>query len=173
MKRIIITTLLVLTMFLLQTSIFNYISFGGIVPNLLLILVSVYGFMRGENSGILLGFFCGLLIDVFYMDIIGFNALLYLYIGYFNGLCNRYYIPTDVKLPIFLLIGSDLISSFIKYIFLFLLNGKFDINYYFLKIIFPELIYTLGVFIILYPLLLILEQKVILVEFRGRNRDAV
>lgn len=173
MKKAIITTILVLLMFLLQTSIFNYISFSGIVPNLLLMLVSVYGFMRGDNEGMILGFCCGLLIDVLYMDMLGFYALMYLYIGYFNSLCHIYYTPGDFRLPIILISLSDLLSSGLCYVFLFLFNGKLNFEYYFVHIALPELIYTLGVAILIYPCLLLLEQKVILTELIGRKKDAL
>lgn len=161
MKKVICSILTVFILFLLQTSIFKYFSLGGIVPNLLLIVISIYGFMRGEKSGLIAGFFCGLLNDIFFRDFIGYYTLLYMFIGYFNGKLNEYYFPEDIIIPIGSITISDLIISFFNYVFLFLLNGKFDFYYYFIHVILAELIYTLGLFIILYPLLRLLEIKFI------------
>lgn len=161
MKKIICSVITVLILFLLQTSVFNYISLGGIVPNLLLLLVCIYGFMRGETSGLIAGFFCGLLNDIFFMDNIGFFTLVYMYLGYFNGKLNEFYYPDDYIIPISSFIITDLISSILNYVFLFLLNGKFNFSYYFIHVILAEVIYTVGIGIILYPLIRIIEIKII------------
>ena len=81
MKRGIITAILILVCFLLQCTVFQSLSFGGIVPNLLIVLTASFGFMRGEKTGLLIGFFCGLLVDIFFGSTIGFYALVYMYIG--------------------------------------------------------------------------------------------
>ena len=65
MKRFIITAALILICFLLQCTVFHALAFGQIVPNLLIVLTASFGFMRGEKTGLLIGFFCGLLVDIF------------------------------------------------------------------------------------------------------------
>ena len=108
MKRKIVVSLLIFVCFLLQSTIFHSLSFGGIVPNLMIILTASFGFMRGEKSGLLVGFFSGLFIDIFFGEVLGFYALVYMYIGYTNGKFNRIFYPEDVKLPMALIIVSDL-----------------------------------------------------------------
>ena len=61
MLRKFITALLIFGCFILQSSVFSAVSLGGIVPNLLIILTSAFGFMRGEEEGLVVGFCCGLL----------------------------------------------------------------------------------------------------------------
>lgn len=161
MKKKLCSILTVLILFILQTSIFNYISLGGIMPDLLLILVCVYGFMRGETDGLMAGFFCGLLTDVFFMNFIGFYTLIYMFTGFVIGIFHEYYYAEDIIIPISTIVISDFIISGLKYIFLFLLNGRFDFQYYFVHIILAEAIYTTGVAIILYPLLRLIEVKII------------
>lgn len=173
MKRFICSLLTVLILFLLQTSVFKYISLGGIVPNLLLILICIYGFMRGETEGLIAGFFCGLLNDVFFMQHIGFYTILYMFIGYGNGKLNELYYPDDAIIPITSIVLSDLFMSMCNYVFLFLLNRRFDFSYYFVHIILRELIYTLGMFIIIYPLLRILETKFINKEINKESDDVL
>ena len=50
MKKSIVTALLVFICFLLQTCVCPWFSFGGIVPNLLILLTAASGFMNGEKA---------------------------------------------------------------------------------------------------------------------------
>ena len=154
MKRFFITAVLIFVCFLLQCTVFHTLAFGGIVPNLLIVLTASFGFMRGEKTGLLIGFFCGLLVDIFFGKSIGFYSLLYMYIGYMNGKFSAVFYPEDIKLPIILIIGSDCFYGFMCYVILFLLRGRFDFQYYFMHIILPEIVYTIVVTIFLYPLIL-------------------
>ena len=171
-KRVIINCILALLFFTLQTGFFERISLGGIVPNLLLILIVSNGLMNDEYIGMYVGFFCGLLVDIFFMSALGYHAMVYTYLGYFSGLLHKYYNPQDVRIPVFLVIGADLLQSLIYYLLFFLLNGEFDFGYYFVHIILAELVYTLGIAILLYPLLMLLENKVIRVPLWRKKTDA-
>ena len=48
----------------------------------------------------LIGFFSGLIIDIQFGNILGFYALIYLLIGYVNGLFEQMYFDEDIKLPL-------------------------------------------------------------------------
>ena len=65
MRRRIVLFIIITLCFLLQTTLFKTLSFANISPNLLIIAVSSFGFMRGKKEGLWVGFFCGLLIDIF------------------------------------------------------------------------------------------------------------
>lgn len=158
MKRGITTTILTLVCFLLQCTVFRALDFGGIVPNLLIILTSSFGFMRGEKTGMIIGFFCGILSDIFFGEAIGLYALILMYIGYMNGKFSRVFYPEDIKLPAALIVASDFCYGFICYVLLFLLRGRLSFGYYFMNVILPEIVYTAVVTIILYPLILLLNR---------------
>lgn len=160
MKRFTVSVLLIIMCFLLQTTVFQWIDFGGIVPNLMIILTASFGFMRGERTGLLFGFFCGLLVDIFFANVLGLNAMIYMYIGYTNGKFNRVFYPEDIKLPLFLILLSDFSYGFIYYFVLFLMRGRFQIVYYFIHIILPEMVYTILITLLLYPLILWLNKKI-------------
>ena len=150
MRRKIVVTIIILVCFILQCTVFRSLAFGGIIPNLMIILTSSFGFMRGDREGLIIGFFCGLLCDIFYGDILGFYALMCMYIGFVNGKFSRIFYPEDIKLPIALIVVSDLTYGIVCYILQFLLRGKFDFPYYFTRVILPEAVYTIMVTIILY-----------------------
>ncbi|MCM1134675.1 MAG: rod shape-determining protein MreD [Clostridium sp.] len=154
MKRFLVSVLLIVICFLLQTTFFQGLAFGGIVPNLLIILTSSFGFMRGEKTGLVTGFFCGLLADIFFGNVLGLNAMIYMYIGYTNGKFHQIFFPDDIKLPLFLILVSDMAYGFLYYVTLFLMRGRFHISYYFMHIILPEAVYTILITLLLYPLVL-------------------
>ncbi|MDE7277752.1 MAG: rod shape-determining protein MreD, partial [Lachnospiraceae bacterium] len=104
MKRVIVTAFFIFICFLMQCTVFRALAFGGIVPNLLIVLTASFGFMRGEKNGLLIGFFSGLLVDIFFGSVIGFYALVYMYIGYANGKFSIIFYPEDIKLPITLIL---------------------------------------------------------------------
>ena len=63
-KRILICAVLIIVCFLLETTVFQKLTFASIIPNLLIIVTSSFGFMRGQKEGMIIGFFCGLLKDI-------------------------------------------------------------------------------------------------------------
>ena len=166
MLTVIVSAFFVIICFLLQSTVFHSLSLGGIIPNLMIILSASYGFMRGRKSGLLIGFFSGLLMDIFFSDILGFYALLYMYIGYLNGVFKKMFYPEDIKLPIAWIVGSDFLYNILIYLLTFLLNGRFQFLYYFFNIMIPEMVYTIIVTCIFYPLLLFSES---LLERNGKE----
>ena len=139
---------------------FHYIALANIVPNLIIILVAATAYMRGKTTGMLLGLFSGLLVDLIYGNyIIGLYALIYMLLGYLIGFTNRYYSNDDYTLPIVIIGVSDLIYGFSYYIFEFLLRGRLNLLYYFRRIILPEIIYTVAVSVLLYKLLHMINNR--------------
>jgi rod shape-determining protein MreD len=130
------------------------------MPNLLLILVVSTAYMRGRLSGMMLGFFSGILIDlVFGSYIIGLYALLYLMIGYLMGYTHRVYSGDDYTLPIVLIGIGDLVYGFFYYVFEFLLRGRLNFLYYLRRFILPEIIYTIAASVLLYKLLHMINNR--------------
>lgn len=152
MKRFIVVTLEILICFLLQTTLFQWFRLAGVTPNLLLILTVSIGFMRGRKEGLFIGFICGLLIDVYYGDIIGICTLIYLIIGYLSGYANKIFVEEDFSIPLLLIGAGELIYFFLYYVLEFLLRGRLNIVYYFIHIGLPRIIYTVVVSIFVYRL---------------------
>lgn len=159
MKRKLTALFLVLLCFLLQTTLFHALAFNHIIPNLLIILTASYGFMRGKKAGLLTGFACGMLQDLFFGSVIGFNALIYLWIGYMNGSFRKIFFPEDIKLPMCMIVLSDLLYGALSYVVFFLLRSRFAAYYYLRHIIVPEVVYTVFVSLFLYPLILSLNNR--------------
>ena len=150
----------IILLFLLQTTVFPQIAFLSVVPNLLLFLTVSCGFVNGKKSGLFTGFFCGLLIDIFYSNLFGFYALVYMFIGYLNGLLYNIYYDDDVKVPMVLVAISDLVYGCLIYGTQFLLRGRIDFLYYLQHIIIPEVVLTTLMTLLLYRIFYTLNQRV-------------
>lgn len=147
--------------FILQSTLSLANSDVVATPNLLLFVTCIFGFMRGCNYGSVTGIFCGLLVDIFFGDVIGLYALIYMYVGFFSGLFKKMFYSNHVFMPMLLVFTSDFIYNAFVYIFRFLLRNKLDFSYYFEKIIFPEMIITTFIAFVLYKLFYILNEKIL------------
>ncbi len=170
MKRNIFIAVMVVVCFVLQSTLFQMISFGGIAPNLLIILTAAFGFMCGKTCGLAVGFFAGLLYDIFFGDVLCFHALIYMYIGYINGNFKQIFYKEDIKLPLVLITASDLVFGFTYYILLFLLRGRFHFVHYLNSIMIPEVVYTIVVTLVLYPFIRFVTGK--LEQGEKRSEDS-
>ena len=159
MKRKIVIALMIIVCFLLQSTLFQSLSLASISPNLLIILTSAYGFMKGKKEGMAVGFFCGLLEDIFFGRLMGMHALIYMYIGYANGYFNQIFYGEDIKLPMALISASELAYGLGTYLIMFLMRSRFDFFYYLKRIILPELLYTIIVTLFVYRIIYMIDQK--------------
>lgn len=167
MLRKIVSFIIIFLCFILQCSVFNHISLGGIVPNLLLIVTATFGFMRGQTIGMSVGFVAGIMTDIFFGSPFGFVTLIYIIIGYLNGFFKNIFYPEDIKLPMILITGSELVYCVLYYVVKFLLRGRLNVGYYFIHIILPETIYTIVATIPLYALIVWINERFELYERRN------
>ena len=76
----------------------------------------------------------------------------------------------DIKLPLILIATSDFLYGNIVCIFMFIMRSRFNYFYYLKSIIFPELIYTILVTLILYQLILQINKKLESEEQRSASK---
>ena len=150
MKSKIILFITVLLTFMFQTTVIERISIGSIEPNLVLIFVVCMGILRGRKSGMWVGFFSGLLIDMFYGSLFGFYALIYVYIGFFSGYSHRLFYDDDTKVYLMTVFACDLVFNFAVYGLQFLLRGRLSLGSYLIRIIIPEVFYTTFLTLLVY-----------------------
>ena len=169
MKRKLIIVLMLWVSFILQTSVFSMLDFLAVTPNLLLILTVSVGFMQGKTEGLLAGFIAGLMIDLFYGDVFGFYALLYMLCGYFSGRFSQIYFDEDVKIPLILVAVSDVFLGLAVYFARFLLRGRLGLFGYLTGIILPEMVCTVLFTIVLYRLFYKINHSLVEKEKKGRQ----
>ena len=159
-RRFITNFILVLVSFILQTTVFRVLDFGGNAPNLLMIVVASSGFIKGDKSGLIMGFFSGLLVDIFFGTYIGFFAFFYMYLGFIVGKFHEVFFSQNIVIPIVFITIADFLFGFVCYILMFLFRTKFDIGYYMMNVIVPEVVYTALIAIFFYPFILYLNNRI-------------
>lgn len=168
MKRILVNILLMLLAFTIQNGVFPLLPFLSASPNLLLILTFSFGFIHGQEPGMWYGLFAGILLDLFYSGPFGFYTLLFVYIGYFNGICTRYYYEDYITLPLALSLVNEVIYNLYIYVFRFLIRNRLDFLYYFREIIVPEMIFTTVTTLLIYRFFLFTNRRI---EEMDNRRD--
>lgn len=169
-KRIAVTAAVVLVCYLLQCTLLPYISLASVKPNLMIIITAAFGFMRGPKEGMAVGFFSGLLTDIQFGSILGFYALVYLLLGFVNGLFRQVYYDEDIKLPLVLIAASEFLYGLVIYLLMFMLRSEFHFIYYLGHNIIPELIYTIAAGLGVYPLILYFNRKLEAEEKRSASK---
>ena len=157
-RRLIIGILCVLAA-LLQTTLLSYIEIASIRPNFPIILTVSFALMCGRTTGLAVGFFTGILLDIFGGGILGFYALIYMVIGYIAGYTYRIFYDDDIKTPLLLIGICDVAYGICQYVTTFLIRGRIHVFFYLKRIIIPEMIYTVIFAVFLYQLNYYVNRK--------------
>ena len=134
MKRFLLNVVLMILAFTVQNCVFPLLPFLAATPNLLLILT-------------------------FYSGPFGFYTLLFINIGYFNGICTQYYYEDYINLPLVMSLVNELIYNLYIYVFRFLIRNRLDFLYYAKEIIIPELIFTVVTTLLIYRFFLSANRR--------------
>lgn len=171
MRRKIVTLIMIVICFILQSTVFQTLSIGSISPNLLLILTVSIGFLCGKKPGLWTGFLCGLLSDLFFGELLGFYALIYMCVGYLAGLGYNVFYEEEMKVSLVMVAGADLFYGGLTYGMQFLMRGRLQFFYYLKRIIIPEMLYTVLITVLLYRIIYGIHRH--LKELEMKERDSV
>lgn len=167
-KKIGISLCLIVLAFAVQNCVFPLLPFLAVYPNLLVILIFSFGFIRGSWSGMVYGLITGILVDLSSGGPLGFHTLFFIWMGYGNGICTKYYYEDYITLPLVLCAVNEFLYNFYLYVFSFLIRGRLSFGYYFFNIILPETIFTVVITLVVYRLFLFISRKL---EEMGKRRD--
>ena len=170
MNRKITVFLMLLSCLLLQSNIFSHLKISMVEPNLFIILVTSYAFMRGQKAGLYVGLISGFIFDLFWGETLGLYMLIFGVLGYANGSFHRLFYDDDLKLPLGMIAVSELIYGIISCFCIYILDGSFSLFVCFYKIIIPELIYTVILALPIYPLIFRINQHLENKELRSKSR---
>ncbi len=168
-RNFIIAALILIVAFVLQTSVLSRVPLFSSTPNLILVLTFIYGYSNSKIAGMLMGLFGGLMIDVFFCDIIGYHALILLIIGFVSGIWDSIFYSDDLYVPLILLIVSDVIYGIMYFLVWYVLQARFQLGYYLLQVFLPELLLTFIAGVILFkPLTAMIRRlKEVPQEYEG------
>lgn len=166
--RYITYSVLIIINYIFQTTLAEYITIIGVKPNTNIILIISFAFMRGEIEGALIGFFSGLLIDVFFSNFLGLNAFLGFILGFICGKFSKEFYNDSTLTPFFLTVIFTFIHGLLYFFFNVLLRGYPNILIFLKSIIIPETLYTSLFSFFLYRIYYIINSK--LENFNKSNR---
>lgn len=166
-RKKIMAAIVILLAFLLQTTVFQSIKLADVVPNLLLVVTITFAYLRGRSSGVIIGFVCGIMLDMMYGTVIGLYAYIFMTIGFIVGFCQKFYFTDRLVLPIVLIASGDFLYCLYYYVTEFLMRGRLHFLFFFIHRFLPEMLYTTLVGVVLYRLLAMAEASF------GRERKEV
>lgn len=157
--RAIITLVLSIVLFCIESTILKDFAIRGITPNLIIAFVVSVALLRGSKTGAVVGGLLGILQDLLFYPFFGFQTLFYIYIGLGVGFFNKDFYKDNYVLPLLLISVADLLYGFVMYVFFYLFKGHLNIGDYIGNIILPEMIYTVILGLAIYKLMLFVNKK--------------
>lgn len=159
-RLLILMCILIGVGFILSTSVFIYFPISGIVPNILLIITSAYGYFKGENYGMICGVICGFLVDIYSNSLFGLYILFFLIIGFTNGQLAKVLFGDGIRLPVLLVAFSDFLYGIFCFLQGLIRYDNYNFYDFLLNIIFPEMVYTALVAFVLIPVIISLNKLI-------------
>ncbi|MCK8825601.1 rod shape-determining protein MreD [Fuchsiella alkaliacetigena] len=157
--RDLIYILMVIIALILQVAYFSFYPLGGVIPDLLLIIVVILALFNGFRHGAYLGFLAGLLQDLFSGGLFGVNIVSKLLLGYTFGFLKQKIYYRNFAIPVALVILATVIDQLIFVI----LNNKLAFNLAvwlrLRELLIPLLIYNALLSILIYPVIYYLQRK--------------
>lgn len=164
-------SLLVFFVFIVQSTMLRSVQIRGIVPNVMIITIISFALLRGKVDAAIAGAALGLLQDIYFGDVIGFYAIIYMYIGFATGFLHMNFYKDSILIPIGVMAAADVLVNLIVYFFTFLFRGQLQFHLYLGQIIIPELIYTLFIGFLLYRIFYMINSVVEEIEWSEEHEN--
>lgn len=171
-SRKILAAIALLVAFFVQINFLQWFPDLSCAPNLMLIIVFSFSFLGGTNVGMATGIFCGILTDLFQGEIFGISMLLFICLGYLNGILKKYLTPNLILLPLVLCTVNEILYHLYHYGVRLWLNewNTHSLSGYIRSVAMPEFLATLIAAVILYGVMLWFVQRWKKEEKEGKKR---
>lgn len=114
----------------LGATLFDELTFYGVKPDLLLVIVIIYALFRGSVRGAQLGFLYGLAEDLIMGRFVGLNAASKMLVGYMIGWGERRFYKENFLVPIATVFLGTIVSHFLYALFFTIVSGKGQFAYF-------------------------------------------
>ncbi len=92
----------------LQGSVMHFITINGVRPDLVLIFVLLSGVLYGRTQGLVVGFFCGLCVDLMNSGMFGFYTFAFMLVGILTGMAQKNVFEENFFLPFTMVAAASL-----------------------------------------------------------------
>ena len=136
--------ILVIILYVLQTSLFPMASYNGISPNFMLLLTVSVAFLMGHRYGVFMGFASGLLQDLLTGSYFGCDIFSYMLIGLLCGKFSDHIFKEQFFLPVMSSFFTAAMHYFIMVMFIYLLGYQLDLKWSLQYTLIPLLCYQFA-----------------------------
>jgi len=140
--QFIVYLLLLGVILILQTTVLETITIAGIKPDLVMLLVVLSGFLLGTKEGAFLGFFGGIVEDLFSGSYIGLNALSKMAAGYLAGIAGERLYRENIPVATIVTFFTSLAGLMVNYLLLLYLDIYVSPIYALFRVAIPDAAYT-------------------------------
>ena len=158
MKRKLSELGLILLCYLLQVTLGRNIVIAGITPNFLIMITVLFAYIQGKKEGMFVGFFAGLIYDLFFTSLVGFSSLCFVLLAYLNGMFKNQFEENNFVDPVISMAVSTFAYEFLIFIGNFVLHNRLVAPFFIARIIIPEVVYTSIIALAVYKPLCILNR---------------
>ncbi len=145
--------LIVIVNFILQSTIFQYISISGVIPNTSLIIIISFALLNGRWTGGIVGLFIGILQDILFGSVIGVYTLIYFLIGFLIGNSNENVFKGNPLTPIVFTAIATVIYHLFYYLFMYFFSLNEELLIILKQVILVEIVYNSLLSIFIYKLI--------------------
>jgi rod shape-determining protein MreD len=152
MMRLALSIIFLIVFVALQISLGPIIEIADVAPHFALLFVFFVAFTFGQTYGIWIGFFSGLLCDIFDASHFGLNMMLFICIGFFIGSLKQKFYRDNLLLEV----GIFAVTLFLYEIIYMIVIWQFPVGIFLLNIlryVIPRIIYSMVISLLLLPLL--------------------
>ena len=104
MKSFLLWALAILLVVTMQGSLSYFMSISGVRPDLAMVFVVLSGICYGSSRGLVVGFFCGLMLDLLNTGMFGFYTFSFMLVGIVSGMVQKKVFEDNYFLPL-LMVG--------------------------------------------------------------------
>jgi rod shape-determining protein MreD len=157
--KILFYTICILFFLVLQSTLLQYIRIYNVIPNLLVVFIILVALIRGNVEGGAVGFFAGLALDMMFGKLLGFYALLGMYLGVAVGSVNRRLYRENLLVVVFFTFVASVLYETAVYFLNTFMSGDISLVFPMTGIILPEALYNSVAAVFLYALVLRVNRR--------------
>ena len=133
--------LLLLLAWLLQSSFLELIAVAGVKPDLVMLIIVLYGFLLGPKEGAFLGYTGGLMEDLIFGQYIGLSALSNMVAGFLAGVAGEKLYRENILVASVVTFFVTLAGLLVNYLLLYFLDLHVSPSAL-VRVVLPAALYT-------------------------------
>ncbi len=147
-----ILAVIFLFVLIVQGSFFSFFFVGQALPDILLVIVIIMGFLLREKKGAITGLGGGLFQDLLFGHTLGFFALSKMLMGFGAGLVGKEIYRDNLFAPVIIVFIGTIIHELLMFALVYLFIGEVSFEWGMLRQFTGQAIYNSLLTILLYPL---------------------